>query len=55
MPGTALIVIDVQKSFRHTPYWTDTDLPPFAHRLQALIDSARARSGFGSARQMRRA
>ncbi len=37
---TALLVVDVQESFRHRPYWTDIDLPPFLDRLQALIDGA---------------
>jgi nicotinamidase-related amidase len=41
MSETALIVIDVQESFRHMPFWTDTDLPAFAGKLQALIDGAR--------------
>lgn len=40
MSDTALLVIDVQESFRHAPYWSDADLPPFVERLQALIDGA---------------
>ena len=44
MSDTALIVIDVQESFRHTPYWTDAGLPAFAGRLQALIDGAAERA-----------
>ena len=40
---TALLVIDVQESFRHRPYWCDTYVPPFVERLQALIDGAHAR------------
>lgn len=43
MSDTALIVIDVQESFRHAPYWSDADLPAFIDRLQALIDGAQAR------------
>lgn len=43
MSDTALIVIDAQESFRHQPFWTDTDLPAFVAKLQALIDGARAR------------
>ena len=39
---TALIVIDVQESFRHTPSWNEASLPPFLARLQPLIDGARA-------------
>jgi len=35
---TALLVIDVQESFRHRPYWRTDDLPDFVDRLQALID-----------------
>jgi nicotinamidase-related amidase len=44
MSETALLVIDVQESFRHMPYWTDADLPPFIERLQTLIDGARSRN-----------
>ena len=40
---TALIVIDAQESFRHRPYWSDTDAPAFIGRLQALVDGARLR------------
>lgn len=35
---TALIVIDAQESFRHRPYWSDTDLPGYVARQQALVD-----------------
>jgi nicotinamidase-related amidase len=38
---TALLVIDAQESFRHRPYWSDSDMPLFMERLQALIDGAR--------------
>jgi nicotinamidase-related amidase len=40
---TALLVIDVQESFRHRPYWSDTEVPLFVERLQELIDGAKAR------------
>jgi len=40
----ALIVIDVQESFRHRPYWNEADLPAFVDRLQALVDGAMARN-----------
>ncbi len=43
MPDTALLVIDVQESFRHTPDWSDIDVAHFTERLQALIDGAVAR------------
>ena len=39
---TALIVIDVQESFRHRPYWDEAPIPRFLERLQALIDGAQA-------------
>ena len=42
-PGTALLVIDVQESFRQRPYWQTDDLPTFTSRLQALIDGAKAK------------
>ena len=41
--ATALIVVDVQESFRHRPYWSDADVPFFLRNLQALVDGARAR------------
>ncbi|PIK71726.1 hydrolase, partial [Methylobacterium frigidaeris] len=44
MPDTALLVIDVQDSFRHRPYWDEADLAPFLDRSQALIDGAVARN-----------
>jgi nicotinamidase-related amidase len=40
---TALLVIDVQESFRHRPYWRDHDVPLFVEHLQALIEGAEAR------------
>src|SRR5215471_6808313 len=40
---TALIVVDVQESFRHRSYWSYADVPAFVERLQALIDGAQAR------------
>lgn len=42
MSDTALIVIDVQESFRHRDYWTEAALPAFIARQQALIDGAKA-------------
>ena len=39
---TALIVVDVQESFRHRPYWKESDVPAFLDRLQSLIDGASA-------------
>ena len=41
--ATALLVIDVQESFRHRPYFCDNYVPFFIERLQALIDGAMAR------------
>ena len=45
MIGTnaALLVIDAQESFRHRPYWDETDLPGFLRNMQALVDGATAR------------
>lgn len=40
--ATALLVIDVQESFRHRPYWRDSDVPSFAESLQSLIDGAQS-------------
>ena len=41
--GTVLLVVDVQESFRHRPYWSDADAAVFFDRLQALIDRAKAK------------
>ena len=38
---TALIVIDVQESFRHRPYFSAEALPAYLERQQALIDGAK--------------
>jgi nicotinamidase-related amidase len=40
---TALIVIDVQESFRGRPYWQPDELPAFLANMQSLIDRCRAR------------
>jgi nicotinamidase-related amidase len=40
---TCLIVIDAQESFRHRPYFTDTDLPAYLHAQNALIQGCAAR------------
>jgi nicotinamidase-related amidase len=40
---TALLVIDVQESFRHRPYFRPDDLPSFFDRLNALCAGAAAR------------
>jgi nicotinamidase-related amidase len=40
---TALLVVDVQESFRHRPYFRPDDLPSFFDRLQALADGAKAK------------
>ena len=42
-PATAVLLIDVQESFRHRPYWNDTDWLPFLERTNALLDGAAAR------------
>jgi nicotinamidase-related amidase len=39
----ALIVIDVQESFRQRPYFRDPDLPAFLRNVQSLIDRCQAR------------
>lgn len=40
---TALLLIDVQQSFRHRPYWSETDLPAFLAQTNALLAGAAAR------------
>jgi nicotinamidase-related amidase len=37
---TALVVVDVQESFRHRTYWDAAEVPAFLGRLQQLIDGA---------------
>ena len=39
--STALIVIDVQESFRYRPDWLEAEMPPFVRNLQKLIGGAR--------------
>ena len=38
----ALIVIDVQESFRHRPFWDASEYPAFVSQIQSLIDGAAA-------------
>ncbi|UJW75724.1 cysteine hydrolase family protein [Rhizobium sp. SL42] len=38
---TALIVIDVQESFRQCAFWTTDDLAAYVEKQQALIDGAK--------------
>ena len=40
----ALIVVDVQESFRKRPYWRADELPAFLKNVQSLIDRANARA-----------
>ncbi|HJT68884.1 MAG TPA: isochorismatase family protein [Terriglobales bacterium] len=40
---TALLVIDVQESFRHRPYWCDSDVPSFVQSLRSLISGAQSK------------
>ena len=40
---TCLIVIDVQESFRHRPYFTTHDLPAYLQAQNALIEGCVAR------------
>jgi nicotinamidase-related amidase len=39
----ALIVIDVQESFRQRPYWRDEELPRFLANVRSLLERARNR------------
>jgi nicotinamidase-related amidase len=40
---TALLLIDVQESFRHRPYWSESGAEPFLAHVNALIDGCAAR------------
>lgn len=42
MKHTALLVIDVQESFRHTADWSENDLRQYIDKQQALIDGCAA-------------
>ena len=42
-PTTALLLIDIQESFRHRPSWSEHDLPAFLARTHALIDGCASR------------
>lgn len=39
----AVLVIDVQQSFLHAPYWREDDVPVFRQNLLTLLDAAVAR------------
>src|SRR5512138_3877680 len=41
--STALVVIDVQQSFQHRPFWREDDVPAFRESLLALDAGCRAR------------
>src|SRR5476649_1554373 len=41
MAHSALLIIDVQLSFLHRPFWSETDLPAFKLALNTLIDGCR--------------
>lgn len=43
MSGVALLVIDVQESFRHAPYWQENGAAVFFEAVQKLIDGVVAR------------
>jgi nicotinamidase-related amidase len=44
MPPTALLLIDVQESFRHRPYWRAAPAEAFLARTHALLDGCLARA-----------
>jgi nicotinamidase-related amidase len=39
---TALIVIDVQESFRHRPYFSTQNIPDYLHHQNALIEGCKS-------------
>ena len=39
----ALIVVDIQESFRRRPYFREQDVPPFLRNVQSLIDRCQSR------------
>jgi nicotinamidase-related amidase len=42
-PATALLLIDVQQSFRARPYWSEAGADAFLRSVNALVDGAAAR------------
>lgn len=42
MKKTALLLIDIQESFRHRPYWSEAELPEFLATNRRLIEGAQA-------------
>ena len=52
--GTALVVIDVQESFRQRPIWAAVSNPDIVDQVDRLVDAARAArrpGGLGPARR----
>jgi nicotinamidase-related amidase len=43
MAQSALLIIDVQASFLHRPFWSETDLPAFKQALTTLIEGCQAK------------
>ncbi|MGL4995779.1 MAG: hypothetical protein ACRC6G_06380, partial [Deefgea sp.] len=43
-PQSALLVIDVQDSFFHRPYFNDADFPAFQTQLLKLINACQAKA-----------
>ncbi|MEN3261842.1 isochorismatase family protein [Sodalis endosymbiont of Spalangia cameroni] len=43
MAQSALLIIDVQQSFEHRPFWSEAELPAFQQALLELIDQCRER------------
>ncbi|WP_293932774.1 cysteine hydrolase family protein [Iodobacter sp.] len=44
MSKTALIVIDVQQSFLHRPFWVEDDVPEFQQNISQLIEACVAKN-----------
>ena len=43
MSQSALLIIDVQQSFQHRPFWQEGDLPAFQQALTRLIAGCQQR------------
>ena len=41
--NTALLLIDVQQSFVHRPYWKNTEVPAFLAQCNALVAGCQQR------------
>lgn len=44
MSNSALLIIDVQRSFEHRPFWQEEDFPAFKQAISRLIEGCESRN-----------